>query len=487
LNPLPQKIVVLLSGAPTGNHLIKVLDRFEVRYELTTKIDDVLSLASTNETHVMMGHKEYLEVSDVLRNADQAISSIFVHEAGTIEIPSLPGILISDRYGDLCGEFAGLSFAPAGNRLKYIEMTDEFTDVFMSAGAGSPVYLRKIINGCELFMSATGVQDIDGKVQNRNDIVKYSAGIVPVLMYLKHVNKHCFGEPEKLACVIIDDPLLHPEYGYLKYRKIISLMEEFGFFTTIAFIPWNYKNTDRQTADLFRENKDKLSICVHGCDHTREEYSSNDVRHLNNITKIAKYRMMEHEKSTGVAFDQVMVFPQGRFSRQAMDSLKENGYWAAINTSPISTNLEKDLELKDLLGAYVGRYGGFPLFTRNTPDEIFGISFNLFLNKPAFIVIHHDFLKDNYLGLINAVKEMNSRTAGIRWDGAGNIVRKVLIREGKNTGHAEMDINVDGVVGNKKKTSIFIRRHASVFRDNYLSKNRALMATYNYLNKVFRW
>jgi hypothetical protein len=487
MNHSEDKLFVMISGDPSENNLINFLNIYGLKHEVITDINDVISSESTDKIHIMIGYKEYLGLTDAIKRGMINISSVFVYEAGIIEVQAPSAIHISDKHSDLCGEFSGLSFAPAVENVKCFDKMEISTDIVMSTREEYPIYLRKKVDNCELFMLSTEVQDINKKIKNRNDIASYSVGIVPVLMYLKYVIPHCFGEANKLACIIIDDPLLHSNYGYLNYRRIISLMEKYNFSTTIAFIPWNYNNTDKQTADLLIKNKGKLSICVHGCDHTREEYSSNDITHLNNITKIATCRMMEHEKKTGISFDKVMVFPQGSFSNEAMDSLKENGYWAAINTSPIATNLQDDLELKDCLGLYIAKYGGFPLFTRNTPDEIFSISFNLFLNKPVFIVIHHDFLKDDYLGLINAVKEINSRTAGIQWGGAGNIVKKALKMDFKNDGFNNIDINIDDVMGNKKKTYIFIRRHATVFRDNYLSKHSALMFTYNYLQKIFNW
>ena len=484
---MKEKIVLLMSGIPSDDNVIKFLNIFGVTYETITDVKDAISSESTDKIHILMGYKEYLGVSDAFEGGMGNISSVFVYEAGTVEVQAGPAIDISGNHRDICAEFSGLSFAPAARRMNCFDKTEILPDIVMATREGYPIYLRKSVNNRDLFMLSTEIQNIDLKIKNRNDILSYSVGIVPVLMYLKYVSPHSFGDNNKLACIIIDDPLLQLNYGHLNYRTIISLMEKYNFHTTIAFIPWNYKNTERQTADLFLKNKDKLSICVHGCDHTKEEYGSNDVTHLNNITKIATFRMLQHEKKTGVSFDKVMVFPQGSFSNQAMDSLRQNGYLAAINTSPISTNLKDDLELKDFLHLYIDRYGGFPLFTRNTPEEIFGISFNLFLNKPAFIVIHHEYLRDDGVGLINSVKKINSLAAGIRWDGAGNIVKKVVKMKTKNDGFDNRDVRIDGVVGNRKKTRIFIRRHATVFRDNYLSKSSTLMFTYNYLQKIFNW
>jgi hypothetical protein len=67
------------------------------------------------------------------------------------------------------------------------------------------------------------------------------------------------------ANIIIDDPLLRENYGYLNYRKLLDLMDKHNFFSTIAFIPWNYKRTDKKIAALFKERPDRFSLCVHGC------------------------------------------------------------------------------------------------------------------------------------------------------------------------------------------------------------------------------
>jgi hypothetical protein len=186
-----------------------------------------------------------------------------------------------------------------------------------------------------------------------------------------------------------------------------------------------------------------------------------------------------------------MVFPQGKFSNQAMDSMKENSYIAAINTNPISANLEGCFDLKDYFGTYIVKYGGFPLFTRNTPEDAMGISNNLFFGKPAFIVIHHDYLKDDYQGLIAAINGINSRSADIKWAGAGEIIFEIL------DGHKDAgdkiqenigisDLRTDGLYGVKKKIFIYIRREFCNFRDNYLSKNNTMMFAYNYFQKIVK-
>ena len=39
------------------------------------------------------------------------------------------------------------------------------------------------------------------------------------------------------ACLVVDDPLLRKNYGFLNYRRLARIMDEMRFTTSIAFIP----------------------------------------------------------------------------------------------------------------------------------------------------------------------------------------------------------------------------------------------------------
>jgi hypothetical protein len=259
------------------------------------------------------------------------------------------------------------------------------------------------------------------------------------------------------AAIIIDDPLLQENYGFLNYCKLLSLMDKHNFHTTIAFIPWNYNRTDKNIATLFRERPDRFSMCVHGCDHTRGEFGSKDVNHLNQIVKLATSRMIEHEKRTGVHFDRVMVFPQGIFSNESLDVLKNNDYLAAVNTEalPINGNITSN----------------FPFFLRYTPENAATHVLN-----PMFIVLHHDYFKDGYANLVKFVDELNIRMKNIRWDSVGNIIRNYLaISEHRVHDTVNMELSGLSFHGYKKTLKIGVRRYLCEFRDNYLSKNDTLL------------
>ena len=59
--------------------------------------------------------------------------------------------------------------------------------------------------------------------------------------------------------IIIDDPFLKASYGFLDFCKLLDLMDKHNFHTTIAFIPWNYRRTNKKTAKLFLDRPDRFS------------------------------------------------------------------------------------------------------------------------------------------------------------------------------------------------------------------------------------
>lgn len=277
------------------------------------------------------------------------------------------------------------------------------------------------------------------------------------------------------ACIIIDDPLLRENYGFLNYRKLLGLMDRHNFFTTIAFIPVNYGKTDRKIADLFQARPDRFSLCVHGCDHTGGEFANIDPDYLERVVRLASARMIEHERRSGIPFERVMVFPQGRFSNAALEALKRNSYMGAVNTEALPTDgrIESD----------------FPFFLRYKPEDVGEPP-----PKPLFVVLHHEYFKDGYDNLTSFVDMLNERLAYVKWDSVGKIIRNHLAATAQDNALPEtwddelVGIDLEGYkfYGWKKNVKIRMRRYASEFRDNYLSKNDFILSVARKIKNSFK-
>ena len=171
----------------------------------------------------------------------------------------------------------------------------------------------------------------------------------------------------------------------------------------IAFSPWNYRRSDDDVVEIFANSGGALHLCIHGCDHTRAEFASEDGATLRGKAQLALTRMLEHLRVSGVPFDRVMVFPQGLFSGAAIKALQSSGFTAAANT--------------DLLPAKSTE--GFPLFGRRYPRDIAEFAFDLFLGKPALAVEHHGYFRDGQKALENFVTALNRLDERLEWSTLG--------------------------------------------------------------------
>jgi hypothetical protein len=130
-----------------------------------------------------------------------------------------------------------------------------------------------------------------------------------------------------------------------------------------------------------------------------------------------------------------MVFPQGKFSIDAMEVLKSRNFAAAINTSPLPWREEAILSIRDIAQPAILRYAGFPLFHRrySKRTEEFDIAFDLFFGKPVFIVEHHDVFQ-NPTPLLEAVARVNRVAPEIQWSNVGAAVRRSVLQRRESGG-----------------------------------------------------
>jgi len=280
------------------------------------------------------------------------------------------------------------------------------------------------------------------------------------------------------ACLIIDDPLLWPRYGCLDYERLLAEMREHGFFTEIAFIPWNYRRSDPATVRLFADNPDYFGMCVHGCNHTSREFGTTDYRRLSALSSIALHRMEAHKRLTGLPFDPVMVFPQGSFSPPAMRALKDHGYVAAFN-SKLLTSDGVEPPPNEHAGPAALVYHGLPLFLRRCPRDRAGFLRDLISGRPLIIVEHHGAFRNGYRPLTEVVDWING-LGNISWMSLSGIVRHYY---GVSRPQAAWN---NGEGEDSKEGKVALRRYASEFRDNYVEPNCFVRKLYEMARAVCR-
>jgi len=356
------------------------------------------------------------------RDQRAAVSKI---DAGTVNLA------VSNHFDDFCGVMAGMRVAgsaPCVNSALIFDSSYENAINIISASSGAALLKVRYQNVPVFLSSYNKIVDVDAELTTQNfDVREHFLSAVPSVLYIKWAfAKTCWSASEINACLIIDDPLLKPTHGFVKFDCLLSLMKRHGFSTNIAFIPWNWRRSSPEVVRLFKENPQNYSVSVHGCDHTRAEFGSLDRQRLYWKAQQALERMNRHESITGIRHDRVMVFPQGIFSEAAMSALKHTDLVAAVNNDVICADPHpRAITVSDVWDIAVMRYSNFPIFTRRYPWEgIENFAFDALLGKPAIAVIHHDYCGDHCARLVNFIQRQNALKCRLTWRSLAEVVRR---------------------------------------------------------------
>jgi hypothetical protein len=332
-------------------------------------------------------------------------------------------------------QFAGLRFSPSRREaLATFELSANASEsATILLANGKPAFLCIGAPGCRKMFLIAGPEtpDIDQPLSREKGIEESYGQIIPFLISIRDgFGDYSWHGVEKTARFIIDDPLLADRYGCLDYGTLFDSMERQDFGTSIAFIPWNYRRTSRRWAEKFIRKKANLSVCIHGCDHSNREFSSQDAATLVYKAGLSVARMEKHQQRTRLPFEKVMVFPQGYFSKAAIPALRSNEYLAAVNTTCFPTDCSAgELTIGDFLRPAITRFGGFPVFRRHYPRRLIDLAFDIFLGKPAFIVEHHPYVGDGCAQLESFVRELERVEPDLSWPTlSSQIERSCLMR-----------------------------------------------------------
>jgi hypothetical protein len=352
---------------------------------------------------------------------------------GTAELAPVQGKRVDVRVSNCCPHITGplhglqtVARIRPGDRILTVEQKSPILRIIESPiGA---FFIGSQLDNLQSFISCSAeIPDIAEPLKGREyDVKDHFLSTVPLFMYLKWAFRNvCWHANEAGACLIIDDPILKTRYGFCDFRQLDAQTREYGFNANISVIPWNWRRTSEEMANLIRSSQGRLSISIHGCDHTAAEFATKSVSALNQKTFVAKRRMERHREKTGIEHDLIMVFPQGAFSRESFDVLQAHQFLAAVNTELSPKNEQDTLAFGDIWGMAILKYGNFPLFTRRYPAQgLENFAFDLLLGKPCLIVEHHGFFKDGGRNLINFVNALDSLNCSLQWHSLGEVIRR---------------------------------------------------------------
>jgi hypothetical protein len=354
-------------------------------------------------------------------------------------------VAVSSLMPDFTGPLHGLTVRTKASRLNGVILPQDRTTSIIDVDQGSAFFRMSARN---MFVTCCAeVPDLDQSVKGSfYDVKEHFLTVAPFVMFLKWAFRHvCWKPRESSACLIIDDPLIRPRYGFCNFKRIDQQMQEHSFATNIAFIPWNRRRTSQKTVNLVRSSGGRLSVSVHGCDHTSNEFGARDTSILNMKSDLAKKRMKELTARTGISHELVMVFPQGKFSRESMEVLQQHEFIAVVNTDIAPTNTPTEHPtLRECWDVALLRYSSLALFTRRYPwHGLENFAFDILLGKPCLVVEHHEFFKGDGREAIQFVSSLNALNCRLRWRGLPDVIERAYKWKDSDNGvvHVRMFAN----------------------------------------------
>jgi len=324
------------------------------------------------------------------------------------------------------GPFAGLEVSAGRattDRLLFIRESLYPVHHLISVGDRG-LFTKVTLPSTDLFViSSTAVFDVEAEMVKNLDARHCFSALVPLLLFLRHSQAAFWRNSYHAANVIIDDLNLRPSYGFVNAHTLAGHVDEFGYSVSIAFIPWNRHRTSREVIELVRSRSPHLSVCIHGCDHVGAEFSTPSLSASLPMIALSLDRMRSLKARTGVDYDKVMVFPQGKFSVSAMEALRQSDFLASVNTELMEDRTHRGVRGLELLKPAITAYGGFPLFLRRKAHEpIANFALDLLLGKPCLIVTHHDDFRRGMQPFESLVASLNALSPALHWTNLETIV-----------------------------------------------------------------
>jgi hypothetical protein len=279
-----------------------------------------------------------------------------------------------------------------------------------------PVWVVSESEGVKHFRSSFSlpVLSADGGLQDVLNGRRFLE-VLPLLHWLREVcSSRSEDGPALRACFIFDDPNLHwPRYGLVDYQHIAIHAERENYHVAFATIPFDSWFTHSGTAAIFRKHQSRLSLLVHGNNHTKRELAqvfSESERLF--LLKQAIRRIERLERRSGLNVSRVMVPPHGACSEEMLAALPLCGFEAAcISHGSLRAHNKTRAWTKTLGYLPSEMVRGCPVFPRwGFSDDIRNtILLAAFLKQAIIIRGHHQDLKrgmellDDLAGFINGL------------------------------------------------------------------------------------
>ena len=250
---------------------------------------------------------------------------------------------------------------------------------------------------------------------------------LPLLSFLKEcLPACCWLEAQPRASIIIDDPNLHgTRYGFIDYKNFVSHAEQHNYHASIATIPLDFWYTNAAAVAIFRDNPKRLSLMLHGVNHTLNELGQQCSDVMAVATLAEGLRKAERfERKSGLSVARIIAAPHGAFAEHFASAMALLGFEGACVSLPSLLYWNPKRHWSADTGLNFAQSMGtdsLPVFHRIGPLDI-DIRLLTFLGHPVIVYAHHNNCIGNYGQLEKWADSING-IAKPKWCSVGDIAR----------------------------------------------------------------
>jgi hypothetical protein len=310
------------------------------------------------------------------------------------------------------------------------QLLAEAGDEVLAAKAGKPIWLRRVTAGgaCQLVGIPIPVFR-EGEFLFEHLNGKRFLGLLPIMHFLRQVVKGGdWQAAAPRACFLFDDPSLYwHSYGFLDFRLLAAHSAKHGYCAAVATIPIDTWWVSSEAAALFRSCHPRLSLLIHGNNHTyRELASKNGSTQLLELAAEGRRRIERMERRHQLQVQPIMEAPHGVNADGLFEHLLALGYEAALGTSESLVRYNPKTAWPSTLGmdqaAMLG--GGLPVIPRIRMSAYWknDILLAAFLRQPIVIAGHHQDAAGDF-ELLAEIARVVRGLEGVSWASPQEIVQ----------------------------------------------------------------
>jgi hypothetical protein len=348
-------------------------------------------------------------------------------------------------HGDVVQQLSGSRLPLTANDVPYLMAgKGSAAQWLIQARWGSeelPVFTRSAAGGGNVFF-ATDTQAVEAPISPDPDRQQaVFAAMAPEMLFLKYAaGEYAWHSSGAYANFTIDDLWLSEPYGHVNYEDLLRQSQVHNFHSTIAFIPWNFDRSEAGVAALFRENPDRLSICIHGNNHVHQEFgplNSHPLEKqaadmLQGLARMEKFREL-----TGVPYDAVMVFPHSISPEATFDELRRHNYLATVNSLNVPSDAAAPAGAEFALRTATLQFKGFPSLRRYSAETEIPraqLAIDAFLGNPMLFYAHESFFATGMDAFNKTADTVNGLQPSTDWQSLGDITRHLYLERLREDG-----------------------------------------------------